>query len=119
MGGANESANVVLDVPKKIRECLVKEGRLYVEFNSCRLREHLEVPQCYGCGSFEHLMARCKNGRLCNNCGEDDHTISACNNAAKCRNCSLGGLPAGHRVTSANCPFFMKQSERRRNFVIG
>lgn len=118
MARTGGTANVVVEVPEKLGRYLVNEGRLYIEFNSCRVREYHSVTQCYGCGSFGHLLARCTLGRLCHNCGEAGHESSACTTAAKCRNCSLGGLPAGHRVNSVRCPYFVKESERRRNRVV-
>lgn len=117
--GKDERANVVMDVPKKLREFLVNQGRLYVGWNSCRVREYENVPQCYGCGSFGHLLARCTLGRLCHNCGGAGHVVGTCSGAAKCRNCTLRGLPADHRVTSVKCPCFVRESERRRDRVIG
>lgn len=119
MGRTNGSANVVLEMPKKLHACLLNEGRLYIGWNSCRVREYENVLQCYGCGSFGHLLARCTLGRLCHNCGETGHGVGACKGAAKCRNCSLRGLPADHRVTSVRCPCFVREAERRQNRVIG
>lgn len=115
----NGSANVVLEMPKKLHACLLNEGRLYIGWNSCRVREYENVLQCYGCGSFGHLLARCTLGRLCHNCGETGHGVGACKGAAKCRNCSLRGLPADHRITSVKCPCFVREAERRQNRVIG
>ena len=116
---ANESVNLILEMPKKLRDCLINEGRLYIGWNSCRVREYESVPQCYGCGSYAHLLARCPFGRLCHNCGEAGHAVGTCTAAAKCRNCSQRGLPADHRVTSVRCPCFVRESERWRSRVIG
>ena len=119
IGRANASVNIILEAPKKVRDRLVNEGRLYIGWNSCRVREYESVPQCYGCGSYAHLLARCTLGRLCHNCGEAGHAVGTCTAAAKCRNCSQRGLPADHRVTSVKCPCFVRESERRRGRVIG
>lgn len=112
------NVDVVLDVPKKLRECLLNEGRLYVGWMSYRVREHEMVSRCYGCGSYGHLLARCTIGRLCHNCGEAGHTVDACRSPMKCRNCTLRGLPADHRVTSQQCPCYINECARKRGRVI-
>ena len=114
-----ENVDVVLDVPKKLRECMLNEGRLYSGWMSYRVREFESVPQCYGCGSYGHLLARCSFGRLCHNCGEAGHAVGICTKQPKCRNCSLRGMVATHRVTSQSCPCYQRECERRRNRVIG
>ena len=113
------TADVVLEAPKKLHACLLNERRVYDGWQSYRVSEHEGVPQCYGCGSFAHVLARCTLGRLCHNCGEAGHSVRACSNAAKCRNCSLRGLAADHRVTSQKCPCYVTECGRRRNRVVG
>lgn len=110
---------IVVEAPSKIREYLLAEGRIYVGFSSLRIREYEDVPRCYGCGGFGHMLVRCPTGRLCHNCGEAGHGINACKAPAKCRNCAVRGLEASHRIASPSCPCFLREVERRRGFVIG
>ena len=113
------SCKVVLETPKRLREYLCREGRVYVGFSSFRVREYESVPRCYGCGSFGHMLGRCPTGRLCHNCGVAGHTAEMCQNAVRCRNCALRGLEASHRVTSTACPCYTNECEKRRGRIIG
>lgn len=116
---ASGCADVILDVPAKLRECILNEGRIYAGWLSYRVREYESVPQCYGCGSYGHLLAHCNLGRLCHNCGGAGHVVGSCKESPRCRNCALRGLDATHRVTSRVCPCYMRECERRRGRVIG
>ena len=115
----SETCNVVFGAPPHVRNYLLKEGRLYMGWDSLRVREYESVPQCYGCGSYGHLLARCSLGRLCHNCGGEGHAIGVCTNPTRCRNCTLRGMVANHRVTSHECPCYQRECERRSNRVIG
>lgn len=110
---------VVVEAPSKVRRYLLAEGRVYVGFSSLRIREYEDVPRCYGCGSFGHMLVRCTSGRLCHNCGDAGHAVEVCRAPAKCRNCAVRGLEASHRVTSPSCPCFLREAERRRGLIIG
>ena len=110
---------IVVEAPSKARRYLLAEGRIYVGFTSYRIREYEDVPRCYGCGGFGHMLTRCSSGRLCHNCGTAGHKVEDCKAAAKCRNCAVRGLPSSHRVTSSTCPCFLREVERRRGLVIG
>lgn len=111
--------DVILEAPKKLHNYLLNERRLYVGWESYRISEHEGVPQCYGCGSFAHVLAKCTLGRLCHNCGQAGHSVKSCTNSAKCRNCTLRGLVSDHRVTAQMCPCYVAECGRRRNRVIG
>jgi hypothetical protein len=117
--GKGGKSMVFIEAPSRVRKFVLAEGRVYVGFSSLRVREYEDVPRCYGCGSFNHVLARCALGRLCRNCGQADHSVDVCTNPANCRNCAVRGLDASHRVTSSTCPCFLREAERRRGRVIG
>ena len=116
----SETCNVVFGAPPHVRHYLLKEGRLYMGWDSLRVREYESASQCYGCGSFGHSIKNCSVGvRLCHNCGMMGHSIAECQNPARCRNCALRGLPDGHRVNTKSCPILKRECEKRRVAIIG
>ena len=117
--GENAVESVVLEVPPGVKSFMLHEGRLYVDFYSFRVREYVDVLQCFGCGSFGHAIKSCSMaGRLCHNCGEEGHVAAVCVNPVRCRNCDRRGLEAGHRVTSMACPVLQFECERMKTRVV-
>ena len=114
-----ETKNVIVDACENVRKALLSEGKLYVGFLSLRVRELECVRQCFGCGSFGHILQKCNSGgRLCHNCGLAGHTAKDCGNPVKCRNCTLRGLEASHRVNSSMCPLLQRECERMSRRIV-
>ena len=63
--------NVIIEVSNRMREILVREGRVYVKWRACKVRESVNVLRCHKCFAFGHMMKECSvEGRLCERCGE-------------------------------------------------
>ena len=77
--------NVIIEVSNKMRDILVREGRVYVKWRACKVREFVNVLRCHKCFAFGHMMRECSvEGRLCERCGENGHLKEKCKNACVC-----------------------------------
>ena len=98
-----------------MRDVLVREGRVYVKWRACKVKEFVNVLRCHKCFAFGHMMREC-NGekRLCEKCGETGHLKDKCKNASVCRNCRLSGKKSDHSVLFVECPEYVRMLERER-----
>ena len=48
--------NVEIEMSKRMRDVLVREGRVYVKWRACKVKEFVNVLQCHKCFAFGHMM---------------------------------------------------------------
>lgn len=77
----------------------------------CKVKENINLKECYRCNSYEHRTNACTKSHICQNCAEN-HDTRKCPNLKeiKCINC-LGKsnkmnqqLNADHKARSIDCP---------------
>ena len=96
-----------------MRDGLVREGRVYVKWRACKVKEFVNVLRCHKCFAFGHMMRECNvENRLCEKCGDTEHL--KCKNASVCRNCRLSGKKCDHSVLSVECPEYVRMLEREK-----
>lgn len=112
---AGATGDVVLAVPERLAEAWKRQGRLYVRWQSYRVRVMENLLGCYKCFAMGHWVHECKVARpVCRKCGEEGHMKAVCPNEESCRNCRLLGRPSNHSVTSvANCPVYARACGRK------
>ncbi|XP_023212912.1 uncharacterized protein LOC111615710 [Centruroides sculpturatus] len=66
--------NWIIEVSPEFRKCLLRLGRLYIEYRSCQVKDYYEISKCYCCQLFGHIAKYCRqeNGN-CYKCGEQGH----------------------------------------------
>ncbi|CAK9816194.1 Uncharacterized 50 kDa protein in type I retrotransposable element R1DM [Anthophora plagiata] len=107
--------NVIVEVTKSVRDVLMDEGRVYVKWRACKVKDYVNVLRCHKCYAFGHMMRECSvKDRLCQQCGESGHLRSECKKERMCRNCKLKGAKCDHSVMSDECPEFLRMAERER-----
>ena len=112
--GANVG-NVVIELFQGMRDVLLREGRVYVKWCACKVKEFINVLRCHKCFAFGHMMRECNvENRLCEKCGDAGHLKDKCKNASVCRNCRLSGKKSDHSVLSVECPEYVRMLERER-----
>ncbi|CAK9834361.1 Uncharacterized 50 kDa protein in type I retrotransposable element R1DM [Anthophora retusa] len=110
--------NVVVEVAKGVRDVLVEEGRVYVKWRSCKVKDYVNVLRCYKCYAYGHMMRECSmKDRLCQQCGESGHLKNECKKERACRNCKMKGSKHDHSVMSEECPEYVRMSERERSRI--
>lgn len=60
---------------------------VFIGFDKCNIYEHFRILRCYGCGDYNHVVAECKNEKVCLKCGSSTHSERDCDNNSKCVNC--------------------------------
>lgn len=116
-GKEKECGNVIVEMSRSMKECLVSEGRVYVGWLSLRVKEFSSVLRCYGCMGIGHMMRECKVGKVCRKCGESGHMEKDCKGKECCGNCKRRGVNAEHGVLSPSCPMFIEAELRMRRRV--
>ena len=107
--------NVIVELSVSMHEILLNEGRVYVKWRSCKVRDFVNVLRCHRCFAFGHMMRECSvKERLCERCGESGHLRDKCKSACVCRNCKMRGRKADHSVMSQECPEYVRMIERER-----
>jgi hypothetical protein len=90
-----------------------------IGFDRCSIFEYFKVTRYFGCGGYNHIIANCKEEKLCLKCGENTHSDVDCLNPAKCVNCErvnkLHNLNLGtsHLCYDVNCELWKHQVEKR------
>lgn len=110
----NNDKFAVLEVSPVIRNALISNGKLYIGYNRCTIRDHLYAIKCYNCLAFGHTAKDCKEEITCSKCG-DHHDAKTCQNTSvkgancmrtndilKKRNAKL--LNTNHSVNDIGCP---------------
>ena len=66
--------NVILELSVGMYEILLNEGRVYVKWRSCKVRDFVNDLRCHRCFEFWHMMRECSvKERLCESRGESGH----------------------------------------------
>lgn len=108
-GKNGEKGNMVLQINSRCAELLDRQGRVFVGWQSLKVRRHLAVSRCLKCCGYRHFAKSCKApDKLCLNCGQTGHLASACKNATVCINCKKEGRDSGHSVLSRECPVYVR-----------
>ncbi|KMQ86967.1 putative 50 kda protein in type i retrotransposable element r1dm [Lasius niger] len=78
LAGGRKSSVAVIEVPPDIRRILLNQGRVYLEWFSCRVTDHLHILQCFRCLGFGHIAKSCSAADdTCGHCG-GKHESRAC-----------------------------------------
>ena len=117
--GRNER-NVVIEVAPTVRNDLIRQGRIFLGYGSCRVDDHVGFTQCYKCASFGHIAVNCREERQwCGNCMQD-HPTKECRagDSRICRNCHDSELPNKNHSAfeAAACPILARRiADRMRS----
>ena len=112
--GYGHTKTAVFTVPELDGENLLKDSRIAIGWNMCRVRKRVEVTQCCKCLGFGHTRAKCNGPErkgACWKCGQEGHQKKKCNNNPKCFACESKGFECEHIQGSRRCQCF---SEERR-----
>lgn len=119
----NNGTTVVLEVDAKSMEACMKEGRLKINWERCRVFEDLNVYMCHKCCGFNHMGGTCKNKLACVKCA-GEHIGSRCENDVEmCVNCMVANskyglkLKTNHKASSRECEVFKRKEYIRRKRI--
>lgn len=96
---------------------VAKVGKLKVGWTVARVEILAARPlQCFKCWHFGHHQSKCNSttdrSRICFRCNQIGHTVNNCQNEMCCALCTEAGNNANHRIGSALCTEFLKETSR-------
>lgn len=114
--------NIVVEVDPKIRELLLEAGRVYIDYDACRVVDFLHVSRCFKCQAYGHVRKTCKSTgeSLCSHCGRAGHEYAGCPrkwDTPTCVNCLAAKRPCDHRVGTMECPMYKRLVEQRTSMT--
>ena len=95
----------------------IKDSRVFVGLDSCRVEEFLQITRCYRCYGFGHVSAKCRVPQeVCGHCAKEGHTYKDCGKKkeekSECINCKKRGTGnRGHEAMDPGCPEYHKATE--------
>ncbi|KAI4480990.1 hypothetical protein M0802_014065 [Mischocyttarus mexicanus] len=105
-----EKVNVVIEVSPLVRESLLKNERVYIGWESLRIKDYTTVSRCYKCQAFGYVAKYCRaNHETCGHCGQEGHSFKACPKKDQnpvCVNCRRAGKVGNHSSRSSDCPAY-------------
>lgn len=119
-GGGKNAGNrnhLVVECSVRVRNWLRSRGRIFVEWESCRIKDYIDVPRCYKCQRYGHVAKLCNGDKtVCPHCS-GDHEIKDCKKTgkegARCINCVREGrTEVKHPANWKGCPGYEKAVKR-------
>lgn len=90
----------------------MREGRVYIDWSSCRVKDFLSVTRCYNCQEYGHSSKFCRGKRTCAHC-EGDHDMRDCTDKDKnfpCPACATFNRSERHYVDDPMCPVLYRRA---------
>lgn len=105
-----------IDTYKKI----LTQEKLSVQWDRCRVFEHLYVSRCYKCLGFAHSSKVCTKKQACYKCGGEHEKKDCTSKIIKCINCVNAvknlnlDLDVAHEAYSSECIVWRRRLEREQ-----
>lgn len=102
----DERSNWVVECTARVRNIVRTRERIYIGWQSCRLKDYNPLVRCFKCQSFGHTSRVCRGKETCSHCA-GEHDIAHCPKKAEqpqCSNCLRAKKDPHHPVNSAKCP---------------
>lgn len=108
--------HLVYETTPEIRNILMKEERVYIDYDRCRVKDFLDVTCCYRCQVYGHIGRSCmEKDPMCSHC-TCNHDCKYCNNKNDpevCGACKRLNKESAYSVNSRECPAYIRAAEVR------
>lgn len=105
-----DTSNWIVECSPQIRENLIRLGRVYLNYSSCKVKDYLVVVRCFNCQEYGHLSKYCKSKKqICSKCGSEGHGWKDCKKNHKediCIHCKAAKKDAKHKIGTMKCPIY-------------
>lgn len=105
--------SLVIETSARVRNLLRMRDRIFIGWQSCRLKDYNPLVRCFKCQAFGHVSKYCKGQNVCPHCAED-HVLTECPNKEKpliCPNCTAAKKDANHAISNPKCPEFIRATK--------
>lgn len=115
--GKKESVtcNWVVEVDPETRNILLNSKRVFIDYGSHSVDDHLKLKRCYRCQAFGHLAKDCKApDNICEHCS-GNHDTRTCTHLEEnpiCINCKKAKLPDNHKASSSKCGIHRRRRKK-------
>lgn len=112
---------LVLEFEDPEARILLRQGRIQLGFNSCRVQPYLPIIRCGNCQTYGHTEEKCRQKQICKYCA-CHHGKRVCYyknypEQHKCINCCGTPNYFPHDAASPDCPEFQRQIQARNNYA--
>ncbi|XP_076182708.1 uncharacterized protein LOC143154527 [Ptiloglossa arizonensis] len=116
-----EKVNWIVETPGIIFSELMAKRRVYLGFESHRLKQHYNLTRCFKCCAYGHIAKDCSHAQTCEHCGKEGHLKKDCPDAKEkpvCVCCRKARRKdTAHSIKDNKCPEYLKQLEVYNNKV--
>ena len=110
----------VVEVDATAHATLMKNGKVYINFDVCTVYDATNVKICYKCCGYNHSQSKCASDKIiCPKCSSN-HQLNECNSSSlKCVHCTNAKLTnSDHAAWDAvKCPIYVKKLDQLRSNI--
>lgn len=78
----------IIQCDPKSYEKIIENGKVFLNWTSCRVFDYVNIHRCFRCGGFNHNSSKCSEKEICLICAEPGHKTRDCQKGEKrCVNC--------------------------------
>lgn len=118
-----KKCHIVVECSVRVRNWLRGRERVYIEWQSCRVKDYVDVARCYKCQRFGHVAKHCNDAKSgCSYCA-GEHEYKVCPNKKDkekvcCANCKREGRTEDkHDAGWRWCPAYEKAVKRQNEKI--
>lgn len=122
----SRSVTVIAVVDLKTRDLLLKEDKLKIGWNICKVQSYIGILRCFKCCGYYHFAKECKKEEACGKCAGKHANKECKSEVRKCviceekkKNFGIKNLDTSHSAFDAGCPFFKREMEKQISRISG
>jgi len=106
-----KKSNIIVECSSRVRNYLRERERIFIEWESCKVQDYVDVTRCYKCQRYGHVAKYCSSQSSCSHCA-GEHDYKECpdkekNEKVSCGNCKRDKRERyDHSVGSKKCPAY-------------
>lgn len=101
----DKRTNWVVECSARVRNIARMRDRIYIGWQSCRLKDYSPLIRCFKCQLYGHTSRICRGRECCSHCA-GEHDITNCprkNDPPRCPNCVRVKKESQHAVNDPKC----------------